>query len=322
MQTVQVRRRPPSPCCGQAGVHCRNAIVTGVGGKQIIVDDPSGNRVRAILDQVNGTSASVIGIAHGTTVATNALLQGEIAGLGLIVTEGFRHILEIARQSVPEGYGNSYFWVKPDRIVPLRFVREVGGRLNFLGEELRPLDEDSVRAAARFFREQGITRHRHLPDALLCQRRARAPRRRDRRRGISRLHAVALLRRAAGIPRIRARGDDPGRCLRQAAHGALSRAASTTSSATARRTSRSWSCSRAAASPAPSRWCASRSPPRCPGPAAGALGSAVIAEIAGFPELVTLDAGGTSTDLCLIEGGKPACHQRRRGRRVSRCASR
>src|ERR1700737_3413640 len=41
------------------------------------------------------------------------------------------------------------------------------------------------------------------------------------------------------------------------------------------------------------------------GPAAGALGSAVIAEVAGFPDLVTLDAGGTSTDLCLIEGGKP-----------------
>ncbi len=41
------------------------------------------------------------------------------------------------------------------------------------------------------------------------------------------------------------------------------------------------------------------------GPAAGALGSAVIAGIAGFPDIVTLDAGGTSTDLCLIEGGKP-----------------
>ena len=51
------------------------------------------------------------------------------------MTAGFRHILEIARQSVPEGYGNSYFWVKPDRLVPLRFVREVGGRLNYKGEE-------------------------------------------------------------------------------------------------------------------------------------------------------------------------------------------
>src|ERR1700736_6141960 len=113
--------------------------------------------VNKILAANGATADSVVGLAHGTTVATNALLQGEINSLGLIVTDGFRHILEIARQSVPEGYGNSYFWVKPERIVPLRHVREVGGRLNFLGEELRPLDEASIRAAAQFFRQKGIT---------------------------------------------------------------------------------------------------------------------------------------------------------------------
>ena len=112
--------------------------------------------VRAILEQAGGHSGSVVGLAHGTTVATNALLQGQIDSLGLIVTEGFRHILEIARQSVPEGYGNSYFWVKPERIVPLRFVREAQGLLNFRGQELSPLDEAGVRAAAKFFREHGI----------------------------------------------------------------------------------------------------------------------------------------------------------------------
>jgi len=114
--------------------------------------------VNAILDQAAGAADEVAGLAHGTTVATNALLQGEISALGLIVTAGFRHILEIARQSVPEGYGNSYFWVKPERIVPLHFVREVGGRLNFRGQELRPLDEASVRAAARFLRDHGVAR--------------------------------------------------------------------------------------------------------------------------------------------------------------------
>src|SRR6266851_2455701 len=113
--------------------------------------------VQQILDDMGAGIADVAELAHGTTVATNALLQGRIDGLGLIVTEGFRHILEIARQAVPEGYGNSYFWVKPERIVPLRHVREVGGRLNFLGEELRPLDEAGIRAAALFFRQQGIT---------------------------------------------------------------------------------------------------------------------------------------------------------------------
>src|SRR3984885_9916748 len=112
--------------------------------------------VNAILTAAGAGPDDVAGLAHGTTVATNALLQGRIDSLGLIVTEGFRHILEIARQSVPEGYGNSYFWVKPDRIVPLHFVREVGGRLDFRGRELRPLDEESVRAAARHFRDQGI----------------------------------------------------------------------------------------------------------------------------------------------------------------------
>ena len=125
MRVTKVASTPANPAIG---------LVHGV--KSILAD--------ASLDDLAG-------LAHGTTVATNALLQGEITGLGLIVTEGFRHILEIARQAVPEGYGNSYFWVKPERIVPLRHVREVGGRLNFIGEELRPLDEASIREAARFF---------------------------------------------------------------------------------------------------------------------------------------------------------------------------
>ena len=103
--------------------------------------------VRRILEQTGHAVADLAGLAHGTTVATNALLQGEIDSLGLVVTEGFRHLLEIARQSVPDGYGNSYFWVKPERIVPVEQVREVGGRLDYRGAELRPLDEPGARRA-------------------------------------------------------------------------------------------------------------------------------------------------------------------------------
>src|SRR5579862_199647 len=58
--------------------------------------------VRKILDDIGAGATDVAGLAHGTTVATNALLQGRIESLGLIVTSGFRHILEIARQAVPE----------------------------------------------------------------------------------------------------------------------------------------------------------------------------------------------------------------------------
>src|SRR5467141_3291293 len=113
--------------------------------------------VREILDAAGASPDDVAGLAHGTTVATNALLQGPISGLGLIVTAGFRHLLEIARQSVPVGYGNSYFWVKPERIVPLHFVREVGGRLNFRGEEIRPLDETAAAEVATRLRRQALT---------------------------------------------------------------------------------------------------------------------------------------------------------------------
>ena len=202
-------------------------------------------------------------MAHGTTVATNALLQGQIDSLGLIVTEGFRHILEIARQSVPEGYGNSYFWVKPDRIVPLRFVREVGGRLNFKGQELRPLDEDSVRQAAQFFREQDI---RAVGVCLMHSYANAAHERRVAEIVAEEYPDCALSLSCDVLPEYREYEravTTLGRCFRQAAHGALSAPRPRRARATSR-TSRFWSCSRAAASPAPSRWCASRSPPRCP----------------------------------------------------------
>jgi N-methylhydantoinase A len=260
--------------------------------------------VNAILEQAGGAADDVAGLAHGTTVATNALLQGEISALGLIVTSGFRHILEIARQSVPEGYGNSYFWVKPDRIVPLHFVREVGGRLDFRGQELRPLDEADVRAAARFFRQEGVravgiclihsyanpAHERRVaeivqdeyPDCALSLSCAVLPEYREYERAVTTLvdafvkpHMERYLRRVhdelgAGL-------EDKPFLVMQSSGGVASAADVVRKPITT----------------------------ALSGPAAGALGSAVVAEIAGFPDVVTLDAGGTSTDLCLIEAGKP-----------------
>ena len=98
----------------------------------------------------------LVSVSHGTTVATNQLLEGKVGDLGFITTEGYEFLLEIARQSVPDGYGNSYFWVKPPRIVPVDRVRTVGGRLDFRGEEVRPFDEQGAVAVARWFRDQGI----------------------------------------------------------------------------------------------------------------------------------------------------------------------
>ena len=71
-----------------------------------------------VLAQLGADMDAVRSVSHGTTIATNQLLAGDIGQLGFITTEGFEFLLEIARQSVPDGYGNSYFWIKPPRIVP------------------------------------------------------------------------------------------------------------------------------------------------------------------------------------------------------------
>jgi N-methylhydantoinase A len=278
MRVTKVASTPSNPAIG---------LVRGV--KAIMGDAP--------LDDLAG-------LAHGTTVATNALLQGEISGLGLIVTEGFRHILEIARQAVPEGYGNSYFWVKPDRIVPLRYVREAGGRLNFLGEELRPLDEASIRAAAAYFRKQNIKAigvcllhsyandaherwvgeilSREYPEAVVSLSCDVLPEYREYERAVTTL-VDAFVKPHMGryLQRIR---DELGPGLRDKPFLVMQSSGGVAS---------------------PDQVMKKPITTALSGPAAGAIGCAVIAEIAGFPDLVTLDAGGTSTDLCLIENAKP-----------------
>src|SRR6188474_2970340 len=99
--------------------------------------------VHKVLGLMSATGSDIVSVSHGTTVATNQLLEGKVGDLGLITTEGYEFILEIARQSVPDGYGNSYFWVKPPRIVPADRVKTVGGRLAVDGSEIRPFDEES-----------------------------------------------------------------------------------------------------------------------------------------------------------------------------------
>ena len=113
--------------------------------------------VRKVLDLMDASGDDITAVSHGTTVATNKLLEGKVEALGFITTEGYEFILEIARQAVPDGYGNSYFWVKPPRIVPADYVKTVGGRIDFEGNEIRPFDEERAVTVARWFKDRGIT---------------------------------------------------------------------------------------------------------------------------------------------------------------------
>src|SRR3954452_25279849 len=112
--------------------------------------------LRTGLELLEAGDADVDGVVHGTTVATNHLLEGDPGRVGLVTTEGYEFMLEIARQSVPDGYGNSYFWVKPPRLVPADLVKTVPGRLAGGGSEVRPFDEEAARGVARWFRAHGV----------------------------------------------------------------------------------------------------------------------------------------------------------------------
>src|SRR3954451_8165081 len=113
------------------------------------------DKVLGLISGAPGGEA-ISAVSHGTTVATNQLLEGKVDRLGFITNTGYDAMLEIARQSVPDGYGNSYFWVKPDRIVPRDLVRGVEGRMDFEGNEVRPFDEAGAREVARWFRDRGV----------------------------------------------------------------------------------------------------------------------------------------------------------------------
>ncbi|WP_210440315.1 hydantoinase/oxoprolinase family protein [Nocardioides xinjiangensis] len=267
--------------------------------------------IEKILGIVGADGGDVSAVSHGTTVATNKLLEGKVEALGFITTEGYEFMLEIARQSVPDGYGNSYFWVKPDRIVPADRVRTVGGRLDHTGAEIRPFDEEAAVAAARWFAARGITTigvcllhayanddhelrmrdvlRREHPDAVVSISSEVLREYREYERSMTTLVDAAVkpnvsryvtniqdrLHAFTGGP---STGGAPIPFYVMKSNGGVLSADEVVHQPITTVLS---------------------------GPAAGALGAALIAEVAGFPRVLTCDGGGTSTDVSVVLDGEP-----------------
>lgn len=107
-----------------------------------------------ILKQAGAPLSEVSFIVHGTTVATNAIIEGKTARTGFITTDGFRDILEIARQTRPSLYDLQF--EKPPPLVPRHRCIGVPERLDARGKVLLPLDEDALRAAIDTLRSEGV----------------------------------------------------------------------------------------------------------------------------------------------------------------------
>src|SRR5690606_31695610 len=112
--------------------------------------------VGAICGQAGIAPSQVEIFLHGTTVATNAVLEGKGARVGLVVTEGYRQIMQIARSFVPGGLAGWIVWPKPQPLAALEDTVEIKGRMSAHGQELRPVDDEDIRAALLKLKAQGV----------------------------------------------------------------------------------------------------------------------------------------------------------------------
>jgi N-methylhydantoinase A/oxoprolinase/acetone carboxylase beta subunit len=231
-------------------------------------------------------------LAHGTTVATNALLERRGAAVALFTTEGLADVIEIARQDRPALYDQ--LASRPEPLVPRQRRHEVPGRLAADGAELAPVDVSAVAAAAIGddvgavavcllhadldpAHEQAVAevlRGRGLD--VSCSHEV-SPEMREYERTVTTVINASLRPRCRSY--LRGLADLAGDVLVMTSAGGLMAAVD--------------------AAELPAAILLS-------GPAGGVRAGAAVAAANGFPDAVTFDMGGTSTDVCLILDGSPA----------------
>jgi N-methylhydantoinase A len=244
--------------------------------------------------------ATVAHVLHGTTVATNAILEGKGATVGLVTTEGFRQVLQIARSFVPGGLAGWIIWPKPEPLAALENTVEVPERIGSDGKVVRELDEKAARVALRALRDNGVEA---LAVSLIN---AFANDRHERRiaeLAAEELPGVEVSLSSVVLPEMR----EYERALTTVANGYVQPhvaryVASLSAKLTAEGVPADLSilrsdgglCAAGAAIAAPVTMLLS-------GPAGGVTGAVWVAEQSGHTELITFDMGGTSTDVALVQ---------------------
>ena len=130
---------------GEGAIHVNKSHTTPPNFEQGVMD---------VIAKCNIDPAAVKDLTHGTTVVINALTERKGAKTGLITTRGFRDILEIGRGNRPDLF--NFNFKKPEPFVPRYLRLEVSERMDYLGNEHEPLNEDDVRACLETFRKEGV----------------------------------------------------------------------------------------------------------------------------------------------------------------------
>ncbi|MEM9248076.1 MAG: hydantoinase/oxoprolinase family protein [Pseudomonadota bacterium] len=260
------------------------------------------NGLRQMRDVFGYRPAEVTYLAHGTTVATNTVIQRNGARTGLLTTKGFRDVLELGRQARPSIY--DYRVQKPPVLVPRDRRFEVTERVDAEGEVWTPLDRDSLKRAVEGLAGTGVEAvavcfmHSYLHPEHEAEARAAVE---------AALPGVYVTSSAEILPEFREfermSTTVINATLGPKLDGYLDRFQARVKAVGIPVTPYTIH-SNGGLMPvdevrrAPVRTCVS-------GPAAGVVGAAEVGRIAGLPDLVTFDVGGTSTDVSLIENGSP-----------------
>ncbi len=254
--------------------------------------------LRRLLRQLGRSPQDVEGLVHGTTVATNAILEKTWAKTALITTEGFRDALEIGRQDRPDLY--DFFVEKPEPVVP-RYLRfEVPERLDYRGRVLKPLDERAVEAIAKQLQDESVAvvfLFSYLNPAH--ERRAREI--------LQKSFRDPIVLSSETLPEFREYERTSTTVLNAALVPVVSRYLEALEEELQalgiRRGVRVMQSNGGVAGVAQAR--------RLPaalvlsGPAGGVAGAQFLGDLTGHKDLITLDMGGTSCDVSLIRGGQP-----------------
>ncbi|MHA6623364.1 hydantoinase/oxoprolinase family protein [Pseudonocardia sp. DLS-67] len=246
--------------------------------------------------------SDVAQVLHGTTVATNAILEGKGATVGLVTTKGFRQVLQIARSFVPGGLAGWIIWPKPEPLAALENTVEVDERIASDGGVVRKLSDVDVRE--QLGRLTGIDA---LAVSLINSFADPAHERRIAEIAAEVLPGVPVSLSSDVLPELREYERTVttvanGYVQPQVKHYAETLAGKLADGGVAGELailrSDGGLSSAAAAIGAPVTMLLS-------GPAGGVTGAVWTAEQCGVTDLITFDMGGTSTDVALVQGLTP-----------------
>jgi N-methylhydantoinase A len=255
--------------------------------------------------QAAGVRPGEIGeVLHGTTIATNAILEGKGAKVGLITTQGFRQVLQIARSYVPGGLAGWIIWPKPEPLAALENTVEAVERVGTDGAVIVGLDEAALCSTLDRLRGSGIEA---LCVSLINSFANASHERRIAELAAELLPGVPVSLSSAVLPELR----EYERTITTVANGYVQPQVSRYIAALAGQLrehgvtgelsilrSDGGLASAAVAAENPVALLLS-------GPAGGVTGAAWAAEQAGFRDFLTFDMGGTSTDVALVQNLRP-----------------